>query len=355
MMQNEYISQIRRLLSLKIIPTTYYQNTNLYHQLLAEYYRLGIDTLRINCTRANVDAYIYEISMLKRKFKEINGMNPHILMDLPIPKTKPRITFSRPVAKERIAFNNGGDEDYYLIHKNELLTISTEHEENTELSFKISSDQFLNQLRIGDEVIIGEASLTIRLIKKMKHSYVFIAVCDGYISYGKYVYSKKCKTIFEDHYTKFIPLVNHVKPDFIALSFVESKRDVEQFKSAYNIEDDIKIISKIETLNGCRNLKEIAKCSDVIMIARGDLYTHTNYQQFSIACEKILQFQQKPVFAATGFLQTIHSSQDEPLRSEIIDLFFHMKYAQGIVLAYTQSQDKEVINHCVSIINQIKI
>lgn len=338
---------------MKIIPTTYYQNTNVYHKLLADYYRLGINTMRINCTRANVDKYIYEINMLKSKFYEINGVNPQILLDLPIPKTKPRITFSRPIKKNRIAFNNGGDEDYYLIRKGEILTISAIFEEKNDLAFKISSIEFLNKLNIGEEIIVGENSLRIRLIEKKKNSCDFVAICDGYISYGKYLYSNKCEIIQEENYSKFIPLLENIKPEFVALSFVENKEDVEQFKSVYNIDNKTKIISKIETSSGIKNLTEIAKISDAIMIARGDLFTHTNYKQFCIACKKILQLNNKSVFAATGFLETIHSEQDQPLRSEIIDLYFHMEYAEGIILAYQQSQDHAVIKRCVSIINQL--
>lgn len=340
---------------MEIIPTTYFQDTDNYYKLLEGYCHLGVDTLRINCTRANINEYLQDINKLKYKFYEINRINVRILLDIPIPKTKPRIMFDRPIKKERIAFSNGGDTDYYLIKKGEVLTLSSGLYNKSELLFKISSNKIFDSLEVGDELIVGENSLVIRLVEKHEEKCDFVAVCDGYISYGKYLYSKKVKTVLEEDYLKFMPLVKNIQPDYVALSFVESEKDIQCFKSKYNIDNSTKIISKIETKKGIENLSEIAMFSDALMIARGDLYNHTDFVEFCYANEKILRIKNRPIFAATGFLETISSCQDKPLRSEIIDLFFYMKRAQGIVLSYQQSQDKDVFERCVSIINQLEV
>ncbi len=61
--------------------------------------------------------------------------------------------------------------------------------------------------------------------------------------------------------------------DFIAMSFVRSKANVDELRE-YLKElwgEHIKIISKIENQEGIENLSEIIQASDGIMVARGDL------------------------------------------------------------------------------------
>jgi len=63
--------------------------------------------------------------------------------------------------------------------------------------------------------------------------------------------------------------------DIIGQSYVESSRDIlcvrEYIKKVKGNQNDIKIFSKLETIIGLNNYKEIMNCSDGIVIARGDL------------------------------------------------------------------------------------
>lgn len=61
--------------------------------------------------------------------------------------------------------------------------------------------------------------------------------------------------------------------DFIAMSFVRSRENVEELREFLKENDGehIKIISKIENQEGIENLTEIIAASDGIMVARGDL------------------------------------------------------------------------------------
>jgi pyruvate kinase len=63
------------------------------------------------------------------------------------------------------------------------------------------------------------------------------------------------------------------KVEFIAASFVRKKQDVENLRTllAENGGSGIKVISKIENLEGLENYAEILEASDGIMVARGDL------------------------------------------------------------------------------------
>merc|ERR1719382_1911311 len=59
------------------------------------------------------------------------------------------------------------------------------------------------------------------------------------------------------------------KADYIALSFVQSAQDIKDCRK--HCGDKMKIIAKIENVEGIRNFDEILEVSDGIMVARGDL------------------------------------------------------------------------------------
>eukprot|EP00957_Ditylum_brightwellii_P003014 230422-Ditylum_brightwellii.AAC.1 len=60
--------------------------------------------------------------------------------------------------------------------------------------------------------------------------------------------------------------------DFIAASFVRKASDVHKIREVLGEENShIKVICKIENLEGLENYSEILAATDCIMVARGDL------------------------------------------------------------------------------------
>ena len=59
---------------------------------------------------------------------------------------------------------------------------------------------------------------------------------------------------------------------FLAASFVRSREDVLEVRRILDIKDsDMKIIAKIENMQGIENVEEILEVADGIMVARGDM------------------------------------------------------------------------------------
>ena len=112
--------------------------------------------------------------------------------------------------------------------------------------------------------------------------------------------------------------------DFIAASFVRSKEDVialRRFLDYYG-GHDIRIISKIENMEGIVNFAEILQHSDGIMVARGDMgvevdfYRLPGYQKrFIRACYR----SGKMVITATQMLESMVHAWT-PTRAEITDV-----------------------------------
>lgn len=112
--------------------------------------------------------------------------------------------------------------------------------------------------------------------------------------------------------------------DFVAASFVRSKEDVIGIRNYLDYYGgyDIKIISKIENIEGVEHFDEILEHSDGIMIARGDMGVEIEYEKLPGLQKKFIKkcYQAgKMVITATQMLESmIHSNT--PTRAEITDV-----------------------------------
>jgi pyruvate kinase len=111
--------------------------------------------------------------------------------------------------------------------------------------------------------------------------------------------------------------------DFIALSFVREAVDIQQLKALMGDKvGKVKIVAKIEDQEGVRNLEEIIKESDAIMVARGDLGVEINLEDLPNVQRTIVQMcaeYGKRVIVATHLLESmIHNPH--PTRAEVTDV-----------------------------------
>jgi len=112
--------------------------------------------------------------------------------------------------------------------------------------------------------------------------------------------------------------------DFIAASFVRSAADVTQLRRFINYHGghSIRIISKIENIEGVDNFDEILALSDGIMVARGDMGVEVDFEKLPGIQKKFIKkcySAGKMVITATQMLESmIHSTT--PTRAEISDV-----------------------------------
>ncbi len=113
------------------------------------------------------------------------------------------------------------------------------------------------------------------------------------------------------------------KVDYIALSFVQSKKDILSLKKILKKHNsDAGIIAKIETSGAVKNFDEILKVSDGIMIARGDLAIEIGAENVPLIQKEIIKkcnLSGKPVITATQMLDSMEHSP-VPTRAEVSDI-----------------------------------
>ncbi len=112
--------------------------------------------------------------------------------------------------------------------------------------------------------------------------------------------------------------------DFVAASFVRTADDVKEVRMLLNWNggEKMKIISKIENLQGVQNFDEILAVSDGIMIARGDMGVEMPLEEVPIIQKQLIKkvFEQgKPVITATQMLESM-MNYPRPTRAEATDV-----------------------------------
>merc|ERR1711972_1148583 len=110
------------------------------------------------------------------------------------------------------------------------------------------------------------------------------------------------------------------KADYIALSFVQSAGDVEECRK--HCGSDIKIISKIENVEGLKNFEEILAASDGIMVARGDLGMEIPMEKIWMAQKMMIKKTKAAGKFAVTATEMLASMEDKPFptRAEACDV-----------------------------------
>ena len=111
--------------------------------------------------------------------------------------------------------------------------------------------------------------------------------------------------------------------DYIAVSFVRSKKDITDLRKFLGLKNgEVGIIAKIEHPKAIENFDEILEVSDGIMIARGDLGVEIPLEKVPMYQYEIIKkcnHVRKPVITATHMLNSMIENP-RPTRAEVTDV-----------------------------------
>lgn len=138
----------------------------------------------------------------------------------------------------------------------------------------------------------------------------------------------------------------------VALSFVETKEDIEDFVELCGNQ---KIISKIESQKAIDNLDEIMKYSEHIMLGRGDLLFNTKLESFlhnQVTVIKKCNENNKDIIVSTGILTSM-KNELLPARAELIDLILLNELGVHSINLSSHILQSENIDKVVELINSL--
>ncbi len=111
--------------------------------------------------------------------------------------------------------------------------------------------------------------------------------------------------------------------DYLAASFARTKEDILEIREILNAHNSpMKIIAKIENMQGINNLEEILEVSDGIMVARGDMGVEVPLEDVPVLQKKMIKKAAdagKIVITATQMLESM-IKHPRPTRAESTDV-----------------------------------
>lgn len=111
--------------------------------------------------------------------------------------------------------------------------------------------------------------------------------------------------------------------DFIAASFARTKEDILEVRKILDENNSpMKVIAKIENMQGIQNLEDILSVSDGIMVARGDMGVEVPMEEVPVLQKKMIKMaeaQGKHVITATQMLESMIKNP-RPTRAEATDI-----------------------------------
>ncbi len=126
--------------------------------------------------------------------------------------------------------------------------------------------------------------------------------------------------------------------NYCSASFVRDRKDIEDIRKIFHEHggDNIKIISKVENTEAIKNLEEVIKYSDGLMVARGDMGVQIPAEDVPVIQMKMVKECRKlgkPVIVATQMLDSMMHSPF-PTRAEVSDVANAvLQSADGVMLS----------------------
>ena len=112
--------------------------------------------------------------------------------------------------------------------------------------------------------------------------------------------------------------------DYVAISFARNLDDIAQVRKVLdeNGGEDIKIITKVENVEGLSNMEDIVRVADAQMIARGDMATETDFTEPPVMQKRFIKLANRAYKPAITATQMLESMMENPLptRAEASDV-----------------------------------
>ncbi|MBI5409418.1 MAG: pyruvate kinase [Nitrospirae bacterium] len=212
------------------------------------------------------------------------------------------------------------------IEKGSALKLTTKNILGSDKLVQIQYPHLMKDLKTGSAVLIDDGLIQLRVIKKEKDRLTAEVIEGGILKEKKGVNLPNVR-ISASTFTKkdMDDLSFGIKlgVDYIALSFVCSKKDILKVKNFLKKQrSDIPVIAKIETRQALENIEDIIDVSDGIMIARGDLGVELPTEEVPLIQKRLIGLCNsalKPVIIATQMLESM-TGHLRPTRAEATDV-----------------------------------
>ena len=271
----------------------------------------GTDVCRLNLSHGTVDEHLGRLALVRSLSARL-GRHVAIIADLPGPKIRAG------------AFPDGGVE----FAPGAAVTLVAGDGPSTEHLVQVDYPHLLTDLSAGDRVVLGDGTITMRVISvpsgEGSAMGVQAEVESGARTQGRPGVHLSCERLGLTAPTAddlvLADAVADAGVDYIALSFVRDAKDVAELRRVVGVRS--RIMAKIETASALGDLAEIAATADAVMVARGDLGIDCPLEDVPHLQKRIVRHCVEvgtPVVTATQMLESMIDAPS-PTRAEVSDV-----------------------------------
>lgn len=279
-------------------------------EMLTRLARSGMNVARLNFSHGTHEYHKDTLERIKR-VRRREGMPVAILLDTKGPEIRVK------------DFKDGFAE----LREGAEFTLTTREIEGTEQAVTVTYAGMPAELSEGNSILIDDGNIELCVKRCTETDVICQVVRGGRISNHKGINVPNVHLDMpflseQDQSDILFGIENDV--DFIAASFVRCKEDVIALRKFvdYHGARDLRIIAKIENIEGVNNFDEILRYADGIMVARGDMGVELSFERLPGLQKRFIKkcYQSgKMVITATQMLESMISHAN-PTRAEITDV-----------------------------------
>jgi pyruvate kinase len=273
--------------------------------------REGVDVFRLNFSHGAHEEHLSVINTVRRLNKDLRT-NVGLLQDLQGPKI-------------RLGEVEGGGVEIKAGDKIKLVCGEKEISTATRLSTIYLG--LARDVKPGDMILIDDGKIELRVLATDREQEVDVEVI-----YGGLVKPRKGINLPDSEVSAPSMTEKDIEDlkfglehdvDWVALSFARKADDIRFIKRLIaESGKTTRVIAKIETPDGLRNIDEIIALTDAVMVARGDLGVEVKMEEVPMAQKMIIEKCNragKPVIVATQMMESMITAP-RPTRAETSDV-----------------------------------
>lgn len=193
-------------------------------------------------------------------------------------------------------------------------------------SVSVNYDGLINDIAVGDTILVDNGVIHMKVLAKADHRIRCEVLTEGTMGSRRHINLPGVKVNLPpltDKDLADVALGCALGVDFIALSFCREAKDIQILRNVLaGHGSQARIVAKIEDQLAVRNLDEIIRAVDVVMVARGDLGIECPMEDLPIIQRRIVKRcvrMGRPVIVATHMLESMILNP-VPTRAEVTDV-----------------------------------
>ena len=213
-----------------------------------------------------------------------------------------------------------------MLEEGQTFTITTRDIVGNQEIVSVTYENIVNDVKVGGSILIDDGLIELKVEKITETDIICRVANGGPVSDKKGVNlpgADLSMPFISEQDRKDIEFGIECGFDFIAASFVRCKEDVLEVRKILDEKNSpMKVIAKIENMQGIRNLEEILDVADGIMVARGDMGVEVPMEDVPVIQKDLIRkavAKGKQVITATQMLESM-TKNPRPTRAETTDV-----------------------------------